>query len=211
MLASGWPMVGQVVLPRSGHGRNWGPIMNISANLLLLVAQGAGCFLLASVVWLLHNRRIYVDADTKEPIEFDLPVIGKLKTQNPVIMLFLIGAGLVMGPVWLSNGELTPYKQATVEGEIETNKPVTVTVVPLPRFQATLQGSGPFKMLIPVMPEVNYRVWFSVDGRIATDQGFDLGPDGAKLAKFKYLGEPSAPPVVKKEVSDADLRAAGIY
>src|SRR5262249_36188464 len=187
-------MVGQVLQPRSDPGRNWEPIMFNSVNPLLLVAQSAGFFLLASCVWLLYNRRIYVDADTKEPIQFDLPIVGKLKTQNPVIILFLIGAGLVVYPARLSSSPPPApceEKQATLEGEIEGDKPVTVTVVPLPRFQATLQRPGPFKMVIPIMPDAYYRVWYSIDGRIVTDRGFDLSPNGANLAKFAYIARPS--------------------
>lgn len=192
--------------------------MNISENPLLLFAQGAGILLLLSVILLLYNRRIYVDADTKEPIQFELPIVGKLKTQNPVIILFLIGAGLVLYPVYLST--IACGEQATVEGEIGvTSKPVTVSVVPLPRFQVTLQRGGQFKMQIPLMQGVNYRAYFIVDGNILIDQGFELSPNGAKLPNIKFdlpvpsvvMGEPSVPPVVTKEVSDADLRAHGIH
>jgi len=191
--------------------------MDISENVPYLVAQGAGILLLISVVWLLYKRIIYVDAATKQPIQFELPVVGKLKTQNPVIALVVIGTVLILYPLLLSDdarsARLAKYgEQATVEGEVETTKPVTVTVVPLPRFQATLQSSGPFKMFVPIMPDVAYRAWFSVDGRIATDQGFDLDRNGAKLAKFKYTGETVTPSVEsKKEVPDADLKRYGIF
>jgi hypothetical protein len=190
--------------------------MGVLENAPYLVAQGAGILLLVSIVWLLFKRVIYVDATTKQPIEFELPILGKLKSQNPVIALVLIAAGLTLYPLRLSDqarsARLAKYAEsATIEGEVETTKPVTVTIVPLPRFQETLQASGPFTMAVPIIPDVAYRAWFSVDGKIANDQSFKLGNNAAKLAKFTYAGETAPPPLVtKKEVPDADLKEHGI-
>jgi hypothetical protein len=178
-----------------------------SQNVLLLLAELVGAALLLGVIWLLRDGRIYLDRSTEKPIEFEFPLLGKLKTQNPVIAVILVGAGLVAYPISVSRGD-----QATIEGYIETDgKPVTITVIPLPKFQATVQGSGPFKLPVPVIPEVNYRAWYSVDKHIAQDNPFDLDRRGTKLTPFKYTEAPVALPIAAtKEVPDEKLKGLGI-
>src|SRR5216684_986553 len=113
--------------------------MNFASNVwLLFVSQGAGFALLVSVVFLLYKRRIYLNAVTKMPIEVEMPILGKLKSQSPVIVIIFIGAALVLYPIYMARTEL-----GTVEGSIHTSgKSVTVTVVAQPRFQETLHTSG---------------------------------------------------------------------
>jgi len=178
----------------------------LSQQVLLLLSQASGALLLVSVVWLLNNRRIYLDRDTKQPIEFEFPVLGKLKTQNPVLAMILVAAGLIVYPISASRTD-----QVTVNGFVETDgKPVTVTIVPMPLLQQTFQSTSPVKMQVPVLPDVNYRALFSVDRRIESDTAVDL--EQRKLADFRY-SSPTAftPPVTpKKEVSDAELLRLGI-
>jgi hypothetical protein len=58
------------------------------------LAIGAGCILLGFVALLLSKIYI-VDAATQTPIEFEVPFLGKLKTNYPAPVVCLIGAALV--------------------------------------------------------------------------------------------------------------------
>jgi hypothetical protein len=71
------------------------PVLD-SPSLSVTIAQGAGIILLVGTLILLFKRTIYLDRETKQPVEMELPVFGKIKTQSPVIFIVLIGASLVL-------------------------------------------------------------------------------------------------------------------
>ena len=178
----------------------------LSQNVLLLLSQVSGTALLISVVWLLAKRVIYLDRETKQPIEFEFPVLGKIKSQNPVLAMVLVAAGLIVYPITASRTD-----QVTVDGNVWTDgKPVTVTIVPMPLLQQTFQSSSPVKMQVPVLPDVNYRALFSVDRRIESDTAVDL--EQRKLPDFRYTSSTTLAPQVapRREVDDAELQRLGI-
>lgn len=176
-------------------------------GILLLVCQLSGILLLLGTLWLLYNRRIYIDKETGQPTQFVVPFLGELKSQNPVLLMMGIAAAMVLIPLRVATVDLI-----TIEGFVETDgKPVTVTLVPVPRFQQTIFTSGPFTLRVPVMPDVNYRAWFTVEKNIAVDAGVDIQQGDAKLAKFTYKEPIHAVAVeAKKEISDAQLHSLGI-
>ena len=69
-----------------------------SQGTLLLVSQIAGIFLLVATMLLVGFRRIYIDAETKEPITFEIPIFGKVKSQTPAVVLIIVGAFMVVYP-----------------------------------------------------------------------------------------------------------------
>lgn len=108
----------------------------------ILVAQLAGYSLLVGTLILLFKRRVYLDREIGQPSEneIDLPLIGKFKTQSPAIVLIFLAAVLVLYPIWLRS---TRAEFATVEGDIQAGgKSVTVTIVPVPRYQEIVDDSG---------------------------------------------------------------------
>ena len=51
-------------------------------KVLLVTTQAAGIVLVIATMILLFFRRVYLDAETKKPIKFKLPVIGEVETQR---------------------------------------------------------------------------------------------------------------------------------
>jgi hypothetical protein len=51
----------------------------------------AGLIMIGGGIWLLAKGKVLLDANTGEVVQFDLPLIGKAKTNIPVLGLFLIG------------------------------------------------------------------------------------------------------------------------
>jgi hypothetical protein len=183
--------------------------MIYAQNPLLIVTQAAGILLLLSVVWLLSKGRIYLDSETKKPVSFEVPLFGKIQSQSPVIVLVLIAAGLVAYPATRTHDQI---KQATVEGNVETNgTPVTVTVVMVPKDEVTVMSSGKFTIRVPLMDDTDYRARFTVNKQVQIDQGLDVSQSHVQLLDFKYDGTPGLPPVAaKKDISDDKVKNYGI-
>jgi hypothetical protein len=51
----------------------------------------AGLIMVGGGIWLLAKGKIILDAKTGEVVDFDFPLVGKFKTNVPVLGLFLIG------------------------------------------------------------------------------------------------------------------------
>jgi len=179
-------------------------------GILLLISAIAGVFLLASTMLLVGLRRIYFDAVTKQPITFEIPIFGKVKTQAPAFALIVVAAFLVVYPITRAHAD-----QAILQGDIDTaGRPVTVTVVAVPYYQSTLQNSEHLTLSVPLIQDARYRVQYIVENQIVWEQEATLkGRDFAPLKTFAWRPAPqgtSSPAPTRKDISDDDLRRLGI-
>lgn len=178
--------------------------------LLLLISQIAGVFLLACTMLLIGLRRIYFDAKTKQPIEIELPLFGKIRTQAPAFGLIVVGAFLVFYPMARPKPEIF-----TIQGSIDTKgKSVTVLVVPVPQYQQTFYGPGHFSMPVQLIKDASYRVKFLVDEQIKADVEPTRDKNGLVVKPFDWTPPPSSEVVAikpQKEISDEELKKLGIH
>jgi hypothetical protein len=63
----------------------------------------------------LLKQRVYMDSNTREPVEYDIPLIGKLKTNYPAILFVVLGFSLLAY-------DLSVTKKVPVEKKTETVK-----------------------------------------------------------------------------------------
>lgn len=187
-----------------------------SEPLLLVISQAAGLVLLIGTMLLVGFRRIYFDSKTKRLTEVQLPIFGKIKTQAPAIVLIFVGAFLVVYPLTRARPDM-----ATVVGEVDTgNRPVTVRIVAIPQFQTTLQKSGKYHLPVPLLKDNLYRVEYIVDDVIIADQEVMLeqnefhpvfvGWQPPSTTNSNLFSTKTTTTIVPKEVSDEDLKRAGI-
>jgi hypothetical protein len=180
-------------------------------NTLLITTQLAGIVLLIATMVLLFFRRIYLDAETKQPISFTLPIIGEISTQAPVLVLVLVGAFMVVYPVSRMGAD-----KAIVQGEIDTGgKSVTVLVVADPDYVHSQDASGKFSIKIPLLAtDATYRIKYVVDKLIIADQIATLKNGHIDLSLVQWAAPVEDSGVsqipVKKEVSDEELRKLSI-
>jgi hypothetical protein len=183
---------------------------------LLIVSQIAGMLLLAGTMVLLFFRRVYLDAETKQPIEFALPVLGKVKTQSPVLVLAFLGAILVLVPVWKMAemvSQKVPLKKVSLTGEVATGgKSVQAVVVADPDYTHIQDSDGPFSMNVPLLAtDATYRVKFIVDKQVIDDQMLTATNGGFALTRKVMWSPPEADEdpesqiKTKKDVSDAEI------
>ena len=164
----------------------------------------SGAFLLVATAIIFLFRTSYIDAETKNPIEFELPVIGKVKTQSPVVFIALLGAGLLIYGV-----NHTQRDTLTVTGEINSKDPVTMYIVGIPQFQYTQQNSGPFSTSIPFLPDLTYRAEYVVNGKVLNEKYLKIKGKEANLDVFdNQLPDAASEPRIqpKMEASDAAVK-----
>jgi hypothetical protein len=173
---------------------------------MLIICQVVGAILLVFTLFLLYKGRVYLDKETRQPIEFEFPVIGKVKSQSPAFLMILVGAAMVVAPIPWRDPPKYP-----LEGEISAgDKSVTMQIVAVPHYQLTQHGPGRFEIRIPQLSDASYRAQFLIDKRVVLDQEARLENGRFRLPAFSW--NPSAEHgsdrgiVPLKEVSDADLR-----
>ncbi len=152
---------------------------------------------------LIGLRRIYIDSETKQAIEFEIPIFGKLKTQAPAFAIIAVGAGMVAYPLSKSHADL-----AVLSGQIVTDgKSVNLLIVP-GVYQYPVDASGPFTTPFPILPNTSYRVKVIVDKQIVDEQAGSLSHNQIVLERpFRWDNshqQPLIPP--KKDITDEELR-----
>jgi len=179
-------------------------------TLLLVISQIAGIFVLACTMLLIGLRRIYFDAETKQPIEIELPLLGKIKTQAPAFAVIVVGAFLVFYPMARPHPDTVPLKGSI--GDTKGNS-VQVLVVTVPNSEETLDSPGTFTMPVQLVKNASYRVKFLVDKQVVADVEPTSGKAGFEVKEFDWnpLPPETAPIQTRKDVSDEELQKLGIH
>ena len=174
-----------------------------SSYYLAVLAMAAGILVLLGTIVLLFFRRIYLDSETRQPVQFFLPLFGHISTQTPVIVLMLFGVFLVTYGQW-------QFKQETLEvpvkGYIDPgDESILVKIVPDSHEGSAMGRAGPFSHNIPVCgknPE--YRILFLegkqvIDDQQLTNNGIEYGFSDVV---WTTTPEETLPLETQKEASD---------
>jgi hypothetical protein len=88
------------------------------SNIPILIAFVlAGLLIILGFVALL-TQKIYLDQETKTPIEFDIPLLGKMKANKPAIVFVVLGVYLAIYALSKSD---PPMDRWSVNGTMMTN------------------------------------------------------------------------------------------
>jgi len=118
---------------------------------LYYLSAAGGLTMIVGGIWLIAKQKIYIDRETKQPTEIEIPIFGKLKTNTPALILFFLGLAGLWYPI---NALKSATKFLTVEGNVKFPKyPVTVYAVVQ---EATLQNDGSYNVTVPDLNEKNY-------------------------------------------------------
>src|ERR1700674_2330621 len=102
---------------------------------LMLVGQLGGLAILVGVFILLFKRIVILDAETRQPTSFEFPLLGKVKTQTPLLIPILLSAVLILYPVTMSDRLEVPIKslRGVITGKLEQPR---ILIVGQPDFTA---------------------------------------------------------------------------
>src|SRR5207247_3310479 len=128
--------------------------------------------------------------ETRQPISFEFPLIGKFSTQAPLVIPILLGATLLFFPMWVSERPELDVKhvRGVIEGALQ---PANVLIVGS-RFMAAADGQGQFSTYIPVLrKKMTYYVLALDSNRYLGDVTIDDSHDWEKI-KISYQPPPKA-------------------
>jgi hypothetical protein len=153
-------------------------------NILLLFAQAAGALLVVGMLSLLWKGRVYLDAKG-EPISFEFPVIGKIKTQSPVIAMVLIGAGMVLYPISRAAPPPCPgtSRDVTVMTPIDTQEKTVNVYLVAEEWVAESKNTFPIKLTV-VPGDAEYTALYEVDRHIWSSEPVSI-PAGVTKVSMK--------------------------
>jgi hypothetical protein len=133
-------------------------------------------------LFLLWRGRIYLDRETKQVVEIELPLGIKVKSSIPVLALILIGGGLVM----YSASEASKIgEEVTVTGDLtgstsEIKLYASVQSLGLPR-------GDKFSLRVPMpYPNRDYMLLYIVNGSLLGYQFFDPSSSDRVLPPLQF-------------------------
>lgn len=81
------------------HQRAVSEGVKMIVNALYAACSLAGLVMVVGGIWLLAKQKVYLDHETKQPIEVEMPGGIRLKANSPALALFLIGFVPLLYPV----------------------------------------------------------------------------------------------------------------
>jgi hypothetical protein len=126
----------------------------INRLILYYVCSAAGFATIIGGIWLVAKQKIYLNAETGAIADFEIPLLGKFKTNIPSLGLFVVGSILVLWPVKLIQSMPLVPPTVAVRGSVTSNAhPVLIYAV---IRSAVLQQDGTFTIAMPVDMGASY-------------------------------------------------------
>lgn len=142
--------------------------MYTNALPLYYLSSFAGLVMVVGGIWLLYKQKIYIDSETKQAVEIELP-IGKFKTNLPALALFALGFVPLIYPL-VRCADI--FSQLSLNGSVEGDAfPVQIYAVVRTH---SLNSAGHFSLKVPQLDNQDYKVLYVVPGQPPADYDPDL-------------------------------------
>ena len=163
-----------------------------------------GAILLVGALGILgFGKRVYVNAATNEIIELAVPILGRIKTSSPFMVLAFIGFTLIV-----TCSRLVPTVQLiNVDGSITSQTPVDIYFVAVPSSQYHQDFSGPFHTTLPKLENARYRAKFVVNNEVLDDKDLAVVRDQATIVFNNELPNQKNNVVVQPDIRTSDEQA----
>ena len=105
-------------------------------NILFVMSAAAGLVMIVGGLALLWKGRVYINEETKEVTSIELPLGIRIKTNLPVVALFVIAAGLILVPLYQYKPP-EEFRRIRLTGLIKPRAIGLVKVLAVPATQET--------------------------------------------------------------------------
>jgi hypothetical protein len=140
-----------------------------------------GAILLLGALGILgFGKRMY-DVATREVIQLDVPIFGRIRSSSPFIIFAFIGFTLII----VCTGRVPAEQFINIDGSISTQKPVDIYFVAVPLSQYHQDFSGSFHTRVPKINDAQYRAKFVIDKEVVDDKELNVVKGQATLPLFR--------------------------
>ena len=151
-------------------------------------------------IWLIYKENIYIDRESKQPIEIQSP-LGSFQSNYPAIALFVLGFFPLVYPMYCINlTRFVKVETVRIKGLVQANAyPVLVYAA---RGQDTLVSNGEFQVPVPFLgADDDYKILLIVNDHVVDVERAVRKADGKEIdVTFKTL-------VVEPPAYEADVSA----
>jgi hypothetical protein len=160
---------------------------------LLYVCAFAGLVIVLGSLLLIWKGRLLVDSERGEITEVELPGGFKLKTQRPILVMFLFGSFLLAMPIYVVRNRLNGIPKVVISGRVQNNS--ALSKLEAYAIIADSNVTNEVKFYLPQLEDTCYRVIYRdpKDFRFVFDQLVDLkqAADGTfNLLPFNVTNAP---------------------
>jgi hypothetical protein len=160
---------------------------------LYYMCEFAGLAMIVGGIWLLYSEKIYLDSESKQPVEIETP-LGKFKANYPALALFALGFVPLVYPIY-SLRNLTDYVKVDMVnirgGARATAYPAVVYVA---GAQDSLTPDGKFKIPVPFIKgnQSQYRLLLVLNDQVLDSARVDRDEQSEVEVAFRPVEvEPS--------------------
>lgn len=115
-----------------------------------LICQMAGIIMILGALVLLFKEKIYLNAETKEPMSVDVPFFGKLKVNSPALGIFILGILAVAYPLHFDH-----LNYVTATGKVKSNTYPVIAYVT--SGEGTIGTATDLEISVPKLPVKDYK------------------------------------------------------
>lgn len=115
---------------------------------LYYICSMTGFVMVAGGIWLIYKEKIYIDRESKQPIEIQSP-LGSFKSNYPALALFVLGFFPLVYPIYALQNltDFVPVETVRIRGLVQANAhPVLVYAA---RAEDSLSADGDFLVPVP--------------------------------------------------------------
>ena len=188
---------------------------------LLYICAFTGLVIALGSLLLLWKGRILVDSTKGEISEVELPGGFKLKTQQPILVMFLFGSFLLALPIYTVKDRLNGIPKVAISGQVQ-NKIAGVDKLTAYAIIANSDVADEVKFYLPQLENTPYLVMY-IDNKTyepVFDQLVDLQQAAGgtfNLRPFNVTNRPrrnavtTAPPVNPADIVKEDVSVVGDF
>jgi hypothetical protein len=168
---------------------------------LYYLSACAGLVMIVGGIWLIYKEKIYIDRESKQPIEIQSP-LGSFKSNYPALALFVLGFFPLVYPMYSINNltQFVKVETVRIKGLVQASAyPVLVYAA---RGQDTLVSNGEFQVPVPFLgADDDYKILLIVNDHVVDVERAVRKADGKEIdVNFKTLVV--EPPAYEADVND---------
>jgi hypothetical protein len=162
---------------------------------LYFVSALTGVFMVVGGIWLIYTEKIYIDAESKQPIAISTP-IGGFTNNYPALTLFALGFFPLIYPLYTVNN-LSDYARVEtvrIKGPVDANAYPVLIYASVDQDARTAKGD--FEIRVPFIGrnQKDYKILLVVNGQVLGEESARRTGSGAEIeVNFKPVVVEASP------------------